>query len=724
MIRSRSAAALLCFGFAILASTSGLGGAAALAQQVRPPVRGRSHRVKIDSSPQQAAVYWSAGSTAQPKDYGIAGYTPVTVKVPRGAVTIVVELQGFKPQQKAVDVKKSQTLSFTLERAPAVAKLDLQSTSDGTGAGADVTIDGVPRGTIPNSFEVAAGCHQVEVRKGGFKPWSQWFDLAEGEHHTHDVTLDRAEAPTGALLVTSDAGGDVYVDGVRKDVAPAIITGVPAGDHVIEVRKDGVPPWRQNVTVPSGQQVKVSAVFGAAVGNGSLRVIASEPDAQIFVDGEDKGRSPATVASIKPGDHIVEARKTKFKAVQQTIHVAANENAIVQLKLDVAAPDRPRAALKVLSTVPNAEVFVDGSSLGRAPVDRNDLDPGKHYVVVHRDGYTDFKREVVLVENQPVALVADLSATGSVRVLSTPEGAEVRVDGELIGRTPVSRDQIPSGDHIVEFRLKGYFDHKETMKIEGGREKVFSVDLKVIPTGPTPEQVQKRKGGMSSFGAKVNPVGGVTADFGTGFPYYFMSRLTVGVYNVKPLGIDVGVEFQTFFETYNLAAQGRLQFVETGPLSLATKVSLGGGAGPNGRQTFFADLMGIASLAFSDVATVSATVRYSLWDDTFCPNTTQRSNGVTPESYCGDGMSGNWDQALFGTTDPNGHGFTGSRLYLGIGATAALDRFTSLFLQIEFLPAPDTLSPTPRMAFEDKFNGVMPGKDPFIYGAAGLSLKF
>jgi hypothetical protein len=701
--------------------------APALAQQIRPPVKGRAHKVKVDSSPQQAAVYWIAGQTGNAKDFGIAGYTPITIKVPRGPVTFVVELQGFKPQTKALDVKKSQTVSFTLERAPAVAKLDLQTT-DGSATGAEIKIDGVSRGTLPNAFELPAGRHEVGVSKAGFKDWSQWFDLAEGEHHTHDVALQRAEAPAGALLVTSDQGGDVYVDGVRKDVAPAIITGVPAGDHVIEVRKEGLPPWRQNVTVPSGQQVKVAAVFGAAVGNGSLRVIASEPDAQIFVDGEDKGHSPATVASIKPGDHIVEARKPKFKAVQQTVHVAQGENAIVQLKLDLAPPDRPRAALKVQSTVPNAEVFVDGSSLGRAPVDRNDLDPGKHYVVVHRDGYTDFKREIFLMENQVVALVADLSATGSVRILSTPEGADVRIDGELIGKTPVTHDQIPSGDHVVEFRLKGYFDHKETMKVEGGREKVFSVDLKLIPTGPTPEQVAKRKGGMSSFGAKVNPVGGVTADFGTGYPYYFMARLTVGAFNTKPLGLDLGVEFTTFFEMYDLSVHGRLQLVEAGPLSLATKLNMGGGAGLNGRDSYFMDVIGIASLAFSDVATVSATVRWSLWTDKFCPSAAQVQNGIKPEQYCLDygdqtAMGHAAAQALF-EKDPNNNRFGGNRVYLGIGATAALDRYTSLFLQLEFLPAPDTFSYDIRKQFDSRYNGAMLGHDPFYYGSIGVSLKF
>ena len=45
-----------------------------------------------------------------------------------------------------------------------------------------------------------------------------------------------------------------------------------------------------------------------------------------------------------------------------------------------APPDRPRGGLKIQSIVPNAEVFLDGSSLGRAPVERRDLDPGKHYI--------------------------------------------------------------------------------------------------------------------------------------------------------------------------------------------------------------------------------------------------------------------------------------------------------------------------------------------------------
>jgi len=704
-----------------LALVAALAPGDALAQtQPRPPVKGK-YKLKIGSSPQQAAVYGDSSPNQQPKLDGIVGYTPITIKVPKGAVKIVLELSGFKPVEQVLDVRKNTTITPTLERAPRMAKLDLQSS--GEGAGADVLIDGVPRGTIPNSFELTAGRHQIEVKKAGHKSFSDWVDLQEGERRTRDVTLERAEAPTGTLLVNSDAGGEVYVDGQRKDAAPAIINGLPAGDHVVEVKKDGYPPWRQTVTVPAGQQVKVSANFGAATAS-SLRIISNEPDVEVFVDGEQKGKAPVTLQGIKPGEHIVGGRKARFKPLEQTVRVQPGENAIVSFRMEVAPPDRPRATLKVQSQVPNAEVFLDGSSMGRAPVDRNDLDPGKHYIVVHKDGFTDFKREVVLLENQTITMVADLSATGSLRILSSPEGAEVKIDGELIGRTPVQREAVGSGDHIVEFKMKGFFDHKETMKIEGGREKVFSVDLKALPSGPTPEQMQRRKQGMSSFGAKTNPVGGVTADFGLGYPYYVTVRLAVGAL-AKP-GLDVGVEFQTFFSIANLSLFGKLQLVEAGPFSFAFRGDLGGGTGVNGRDTYFIDLGAIASLAFSDVATVNGSIRYSAWSDKFCPTATQQSNGVDADTFCTDAAY--WTPGstmqLF-DEDPNSNRFGGQRLYFGIGITAAIDRFTSFFFQIEGLPFADQLSYKPRLAFMDAYNGALIAKnDHFVYGMAGISLKF
>src|SRR5438034_181622 len=122
-------------------------------------------------------------------------------------------------------------LNFPMEWGLLLGKFDLRASGDAVGG--EVFIDGVSRGTIPNVFEVMAGRHQVEVRKTGYKTFSDWVELAEDERRTRDVALERSDG--GSILVISDGGGDVYVDGTKRDAAPAVISGISAGDHVVEV---------------------------------------------------------------------------------------------------------------------------------------------------------------------------------------------------------------------------------------------------------------------------------------------------------------------------------------------------------------------------------------------------------------------------------------------------------------------------------------------------------
>ncbi len=211
----------------------------------------------------------------------------------------------------------------------------------------------------------------------------------------------------------------------------------------------------------------------------------------------------------------------------------------------------------------------------------------------------------MLVENVPLSFAAELRAIAGLRFLSTPRGATVSIDGEPIGNAPTQRPDVAAGEHVIEFRMAGYFDSKQTIKVEGGKERIVQADLKLLPTGPTPEQVARTKTAMSSWGATTLPQGGFTADFGLGYPYIFFARLTVGAFALKPYGLDLGVEFQSFIQMNTLAVHGRMQLAAAGPLAVAIRGDFGGGAGSNGKNTAFFDFSGVASLAFADVATFS-----------------------------------------------------------------------------------------------------------------------
>ena len=692
------------------------------APKPRPRIKGRAYKLKIDSSPQQAVVYWDAAATPTPREYGIAGYTPLTIVVPRSSVRVIIEMKGFRTQERDINVAKPESLLVTMEKAAQPARLEIVAGSDGGSTGADVSIDGVARGTLPNAFEVAAGRHNLEVKKVGWKTLTKWIDLADDERRTVEVVLERAEQPSGTLLVTSDAPGEVYVDGTRRDLAPAVITGLPPGEHIVEVRRDGATPWRQSVTITSGQQAKVAANLGGAAGAG-LRIVSTEPNVEVFVDGESKGKVPVNIADIKAGQHLVEGRKPQFRPFEQTVEIVPGKQSLVQLKMEPGADDTGKSILRVQSTVPDAEVFLDGATLGKAPIDRHDLTAGKHYVIIRKEGYEEFKREVYLFEGQPVSLVADLRNVGKVKFLSSPEGADVTVDGEPIGKTPIERDDVSAGDHVITYRLMGYYDHKETITVVGGKERLMSPDLKAMPNGPSAEQVTKQKTSMSSFGARVLPKGGFTADLATGYPYILFARLTVGILSKAGLGLDVGVEMQSFFQMWTGAIHGRLQLVETGPFSVAVRASAGAGAGSNSRNTVFGDVSGIASLDFAGVVSVSADLRWSFWSDQFCPNPDDVINhGVGQSDYCKSVDSVKYPE--LGPT-PGGKRFGGQRLYMGLTVAAAIDRRTSFFARLEFLPGAGIITfPDERMAFEDKYNSVMFEHDPLYYGTVGFSLKF
>jgi PEGA domain len=81
-----------------------------------------------------------------------------------------------------------------------------------------------------------------------------------------DVTCAASSAPaanrdSGSVVVESARGGSIILDGRQQGSAPAVLWGLSAGVHTIEVRS-GDETWRQAVTVAPGQQVKVTATFG------------------------------------------------------------------------------------------------------------------------------------------------------------------------------------------------------------------------------------------------------------------------------------------------------------------------------------------------------------------------------------------------------------------------------------------------------------------------------
>lgn len=96
------------------------------------------------------------------------GRTPAEIDLAAGiAHQVVLSAPGYKNWTRAVFADPGRKLSVLARLDPILARVTVQ----GDPADADLFIDGAPRGKAPQSFELAATGHRVEVRKAGFQPF-------------------------------------------------------------------------------------------------------------------------------------------------------------------------------------------------------------------------------------------------------------------------------------------------------------------------------------------------------------------------------------------------------------------------------------------------------------------------------------------------------------------------------------------------------------------------
>ena len=105
------------------------------------------------------------------------GRTPAEIDLPAGiAHQVVLSAPGYKAWTQAVFAEPGRKLSVTARLEPILVRVAFQ----GSPADAEVVVDGVLRGTGPQSLELPATEHRVEVRKQGFQTFKTTVTGAAG----------------------------------------------------------------------------------------------------------------------------------------------------------------------------------------------------------------------------------------------------------------------------------------------------------------------------------------------------------------------------------------------------------------------------------------------------------------------------------------------------------------------------------------------------------------
>jgi hypothetical protein len=281
----------------------------------------------------------------------------------------------------------------------------------------------------------------------------------------------------GTLVVQSNPPGvQVFVDGVDRGLTPARVSVTP-GAHILELRGRGVPrviPF----TATAGAQVSHNFEFANTPEVGHLRVESQPAGAKVTVDGVSRGVAPLTVNDLLPGDHEV-ILETPEASARHVVSVQAGGTAPLLVPVGAASvpTGAPVSGWLAVKAPFSLEIREGGRVIGTTDADRIMVAAGRHelQLVNQSLGYSATR-----VVNVPAGKVATLSAdlpNGTVNLNASP-WAEVWIDGQRVGETPIGNLSVPIGPHEVIFKHPQFGERRHAIAVTVGAPVRLSVDMK------------------------------------------------------------------------------------------------------------------------------------------------------------------------------------------------------------------------------------------------------
>lgn len=124
-------------------------------------------------------------------------------------------------------------------------------------------------------------------------------------------------------------------------------------------------------------------------------------------------------------------------------------------------------------------VFLDGQFLGKTPLRRSDILPGSHRVKYYKDGFQSEEKKVSIRDGGSFEIVlSEIPKEGSISVVSSPEGANVYLGSEFLGKTPLNNVRVKTGYNRLRLSMEGHVDLLKGVEIKKGGETKLDLILR------------------------------------------------------------------------------------------------------------------------------------------------------------------------------------------------------------------------------------------------------
>lgn len=294
-----------------------------------------------------------------------------------------------------------------------------------------------------------SGEYRLSAQLEGYHPLEETFVV--GNQASQRFTYELRKLPGRITVATTPAQGvEISVDGVVQGRTPLEPLVVEPGERVFTVTAPRYQAAAQTLAV-EGLDREQTFEIALAPDWADIEVASSPPGAEIRVDNEVLGVTPATVEMLS-GTRQLELKLPGHKRYRQFLQVRAGE----AQALESVALAEADGLVNLRSTPSGALVTVDGRFAGQTPVEL-ELQPDRsHRVQLTKAGYRPLAQRVTVPSGEERSLQLALQAiTGTVVIEVEPADAELFVNGRAIGRG-AQRVDLPAVEQQIEARRQGY----------------------------------------------------------------------------------------------------------------------------------------------------------------------------------------------------------------------------------------------------------------------------
>lgn len=206
-------------------------------------------------------------------------------------------------------------------------------------------------------------------------------------------------AKPGSLTINSESPeAIVCLDGQEKGKTPVALNNLHQIDRRISLIRPISPKIKQGLT--TNIKAKLELV------NGCLLVKSNPQGAIVYLDGEEKGKTPLNIPELRPWHpYQLQLSLDKYYDWKAAIFVEPQE----EVKVEANLKARQEGFIYVTSIPGASAVYLDDELIGQTPLREFTLKAGEHTITVSQEGYLAQTKKITVPPDEGVFVNFELT---------------------------------------------------------------------------------------------------------------------------------------------------------------------------------------------------------------------------------------------------------------------------------------------------------------------------